>query len=101
MRENARKIRSGRFLGLTAYQIIILLVLIVVLFFFSDSSIPKRWKYESEIKDLESQVDYYRNQTEIDKEKLDELQSNIEDLEKFARENYLMKKENEEVFIIE
>lgn len=101
MRENARKIRSSRFLGLTAYQIIILLVLIVVLFFFSDSSIPKRWKYESEIKDLESQVDYYRNQTEIDKEKLDELQSNTEDLEKFARENYLMKKENEEIFIIE
>lgn len=101
MRENARKIRSNRFLGLTAYQIVILLVLIVVLFFFSDSSIPKRWKYESEIKDLESQVDYYRNQTEIDKEKLDELQSNTEDLEKFARENYLMKKENEEIFIIE
>ena len=101
MRENARKIRSNRFLGLTAYQIIILLVLIVVLFFFSDSSIPKRWKYESEIKDLESQIDYYRNQTEIDKEKLDELQSNTEDLEKFARENYLMKKENEEIFIIE
>ncbi|MFA5651485.1 MAG: septum formation initiator family protein [Proteiniphilum sp.] len=101
MRENARKIRSNRFLGLTAYQIVILLVLIVVLFFFSDSSIPKRWKYESEIKDLESQIDYYRNQTEIDKEKLDELQSNTEDLEKFARENYLMKKENEEIFIIE
>lgn len=101
MRENARKIRSNRFLGLTAYQIVILLVLIVVLFFFSDSSIPKRWKYESEIKDLESQIDYYRNQTEIDKEKLDELQSNTDDLEKFARENYLMKKENEEIFIIE
>ena len=92
MRENARKIRSNRFLGLTAYQIVILLVLIVVLFFFSDSSIPKRWKYESEIKDLESQIDYYRNQTEIDKEKLDELQSNTEDL---------MKKENEGIFIIE
>lgn len=101
MKENVKKIGSNRFLGLTAYQIIILLVLIVVLFFFSDSSIPKRLKYESEIKGLESQIEFYRHQVETDKEKLNELQSNTEDLEKFARENYFMKKENEEVFIIE
>uniref|UniRef100_UPI003450E2B5 FtsB family cell division protein n=1 Tax=uncultured Proteiniphilum sp. TaxID=497637 RepID=UPI003450E2B5 len=92
---------SGRILGLTAYQIIILLVLIAMLFFFSDSSVTKRIRYESQIKDLESQIEYYRHQTETDREKLNELQSNKEDLEKFARENYLMKKENEEVFIIQ
>ena len=101
MKDNVRKIRSNRFLGLNAYQIVLLVVLIVVLFLFSDSSIPKRLKYESEIRSLESQIEYYREQTEIDREKLDELQSNTEDLEKFARENYLMKKENEEIFIIE
>lgn len=92
---------SKRVFGLTIYQIIILLVLIAMLFFFSDSSILKRAKYDNEIKDLESQIEYYRNQTETDKEKLNELQSNTDNLEKFARENYLMKKENEEVFIIE
>lgn len=101
MKENVKKLRSNRFLGLTAYQIVLLLILIVVLFLFSDSSIPKRMKYESEIRSLESQIEFYREQTEIDREKLDELQSNTEDLEKFARENYLMKKENEEIFIIE
>lgn len=71
-----------------------------MLFFFSDSSVGKRIKYESQIKELESQIEFYRQQTETDKEKLNELQSNNEDLEKFARENYLMKKENEEIFII-
>lgn len=101
MKENLRKIRSNRFLGLTAYQIILLVVLVVALFLFSDSSIPKRLKYEAEIRSLESQIESYRKQSEIDREKLDELQSNTEDLEKFARENYLMKKENEEIFIIE
>lgn len=95
-----KKFRSGRILGLTVYQIIILLVLVAMLFFFSDSSVTKRIQYESQIKDLESQIEFYRKQTEIDKEKLDELQSNKEDLEKFARENYLMKKKNEEIFII-
>lgn len=101
MKKYIKKFGSGRILGLTAYQIIILFVLIAILFFFSDSSIPKRFKYESQIKDLESQIEFYRHQTEIDKKKLNELQSNKEDLEKFARENYLMKKENEEVFIIQ
>ncbi|RNC64688.1 septum formation initiator family protein [Proteiniphilum sp. X52] len=100
MNKNTKKFGSGRILGLTVYQIIILLVLIAMLFFFSDSSVTKRMKYEAQIKDLESQIEFYREQTETDTEKLNELQSNKEDLEKFARENYLMKKENEEIFII-
>lgn len=95
------KIGSKRILGLTVYQIVILLVLIAALFLFSDSSILKRIRYESRISDLESQIEFYKNQTETDKQKLNELQSNTDNLEKFARENYLMKKENEEVFIIE
>ncbi len=92
---------NKRFLGLSVYQIGILLVLISMLFFFSDSSIMKRIKYEREIRDINSQIEFYRNQTEVDQSKLNELKSNKENLEKFARENYLMKKENEEVFIIE
>lgn len=92
---------SKRLLGLTSYQIIILVMLIAMLFFFSDSSVTKRIKYETQINNLESQIEFYRQQTETDKEKLNELQSNKDDLEKFARENYLMKKENEDIFIID
>lgn len=90
-----------RFLGLTAYQIVILAGLVVMLFFLSDSSVTKRIRYETQIRDLESQIEYYQKLTESDREKLHELRSNDEDLEKFARENYLMKKENEDVFIVE
>jgi cell division protein FtsB len=100
MNRYIKKFGSGRILGLTAYQIVALVVLIAMLFFFSDSSVTKRMKYESQIRDLESQIEFYRHQAEIDRKKLHELQSNKEDLEKFARENYLMKKENEEIFII-
>ena len=100
MKEKVKNIRTKRVLGLTATQIIVLLVLLVILFFFSDSSIPKRLKQESQIKDLQTQIELYQNQIEVDNEKLDELQSNKDDLEKFARENFFMKKENEEIFII-
>ncbi|MDR2816778.1 MAG: septum formation initiator family protein [Proteiniphilum sp.] len=100
MNRYIKKFGSGRALGFTAYQIVVLFTLVAMLFLFSDSSVIKRMKYESQIKDLKSQIEFYRRQTEADREKLNELQSNKEDLEKFARENYLMKKENEEIFII-
>ena len=90
-----------RILSLSVYQLIILVALIAMLFFFSDSSLLKRIKYEHEIRDLKAQIEYYRKQTETDKAKLNELQSSLENLEKYARENYLMKKENEEIFVIE
>ncbi|MDR0421560.1 MAG: septum formation initiator family protein [Proteiniphilum sp.] len=95
-----KKFGSGRTLGLTSWQIVILVVLIAALFFFSDSSISKRMKYESQIIGLESQIEFYRRQAEADGKKLRELRSNTGDLEKFARENYLMKRKNEEIFII-
>lgn len=101
MKDNIKKFGTKRVAGLTVTQIIILLVLILMLFFFSDSNILKRLRNESQIKDLEAQIEFYQNQSKEDKEKLDELQSNTNDLEKFARENYYMKKENEEIFIID
>ena len=96
-----RKIMKKRVLSLSVYQLIILVALIAMLFFFSDSSLLKRIKYENEIRDLKTQIEYYRKQTETDKAKLNELQSSLENLEKYARENYLIKKENEEIFVIE
>ena len=88
-------------LSLSVYQLAILIALIAMLFFFSDSSLLKRLKYENEIRDLKTQIEYYRKQTETDRAKLNELQSSLENLEKYARENYFMKKENEEIFVIE
>ncbi|HHT29228.1 MULTISPECIES: FtsB family cell division protein [Petrimonas] len=90
-----------RVLSLSVYQLAILIALIAMLFFFSDSSLLKRLKYENEIRDLKTQIEYYRKQTETDRAKLNELQSSLENLEKYARENYFMKKENEEIFVIE
>lgn len=74
---------------------------VVMLFVFSDSNIGKRIDSDREIRSLKKQIEFYKKQIEADKAKLYELQSDKDNLEKFARENYLMKKENEEVFVIE
>jgi cell division protein DivIC len=43
---------------------------------------------------------YYQAKIKTDKHKLEELRTDRENLEKFAREQYLMKKDNEDIFII-
>ena len=68
------KIMKKRVLSLSVYQLAILIALIAMLFFFSDSSLLKRLKYENEICDLKTQIEYYRKQTETDRAKLNELQ---------------------------
>lgn len=82
-------------------QIAFILILIVFAFFISDSNLFARFGYDSEIRDLNKQIEFYKKQKEDDTRKLNELKSNKENVEKFARENYLMKKPDEEVFIIE
>lgn len=100
MQNDTKKTRRG-YLGLKSIQIGVLLFIIVMLFLFSDTNIMKRIESDREIRSLKKQVEFYRKKTEEDKTKLHELQSDKDNLEKFARENYLMKKDNEEVFVIE
>jgi len=85
----------------TKVQLALILVLIVCSFIISDSNIFTRFGYDMEIRNLKSQVKYYREKTVDDKAKLQELRSDKDNIEKFARENYKMKRDNEEVFIIE
>lgn len=49
---------------------------------------------------LTKEKQYYKTQIEEDSRRLRELMSTEENLEKFAREQYLMKRENEDIFII-
>lgn len=98
---NDTKKTKKRSLGFNTLQFWILLFVVVMLFLFSDSNINKRIDSDREIRSLKKQIEFYRKKIEADKTKLYELQSDKDNLEKFARENYLMKKENEEVFIIE
>ena len=53
-----------------------------------------------EIKKLEKQKDFLRGEIDKDKVILEKL-SDKDELEKFAREKYYMKKDNEEIFLIE
>ena len=49
---------------------------------------------------MEEQKIYYIEKISHDSARLNELRTDAENLEKFAREQYLMKKDNEEIFVI-
>lgn len=55
----------------------------------------------TEIDELEESIQYYDAEISRDKRQLEELTSNPEKLEKFAREQYWMKKPGEEIYLIE
>ena len=96
-----KKIKSYLLSRFSPLQLLSILIVIILAFFINDSSLIARFGYDSEISDLKEQINFYREKSTSDKEKLELLKSDKSKVEKFARENYLMKKENEEVFIIE
>lgn len=74
---------------------------IVIIGFLDDNSVVKRMKYQHEINALTAEINDYRAQYEESVEKLNELTANPEAIERIAREKYLMKKPNEDIFIFE
>lgn len=76
------------------------LFFIVWMSFFDSNDFISQYKLSSKINNLESQREYYIEKIEEVKKDREELLSNPELLEKFARENYLMKKPTEDIYII-
>jgi cell division protein FtsB len=68
--------------------------------FFDSDAWYNRYTNMRMMKDLKKQKEYYKSQMEKDRKQLKELTKD-ESLEKFAREKYLMKKADEDIFYIE
>src|SRR5690606_6672847 len=80
--------------------ILIILIFIVCMFFFDANSWLIQNELNSDIEELETEKEFYKNEIIKDREAIKEL-STEEGLEKLAREKYYMKKDNEDIFIIE
>jgi len=80
--------------------ILVLVALAVWLLFFDKNDLFSQFARRNEVKKLEGDVQYYRNEIARNQKEMAELQSNPKLLEKFAREHYLMKRDNEDIFIL-
>ncbi|MFC2137856.1 septum formation initiator family protein [Bacteroidota bacterium] len=81
------------------YYISFIIFLIWIIIFDQNNLIERR-KNVKKLHQLEQEKDFYLDRIVNDTRRLNELRTNDENLEKFAREEYLMKKEDEDIFLI-
>jgi len=75
-------------------------VFAIWMLFFDQNNMVDRMKMSSEIRQLEDDREYYQNEIQKDSTRLHELTTDRDNLEKYAREQFLMKKDNEDVFVV-
>ncbi len=68
--------------------------------FFDENNLIDLIEYKLELNHLTEEQAYYKQEITKAKKDLEDLTTNVENLERFAREKYLMKRDNEEIFVL-
>ena len=93
--------KAWNFIQRHKYAITILIFGLIIGVLDDENSLITRIKHRNEIRELKTEINHYRTQYEKDSKTLKEFTSSPEVLEKVAREKYLMKKENEDIYVFE
>jgi cell division protein DivIC len=80
--------------------LILFLLFILWVVFIDDYNLINQSKIKNTVDDLKSQKEFYITEIKSDSTELYKLQNDPAEQERFAREKFLMKKENEDIFII-
>lgn len=90
---NVFKVVSNRYFIATAF-------FLFWLAFFDNNSLIVQHSLSSQLKGMEKEMDFYETEIEKYEQTIRELNGDAASLEKFAREKYLMKKDNEDIFVV-
>ena len=77
------------------------LIFLLIIGVLDENSLIRRAVHRQEMASLKAEIKRYTLQYEEDTRRLEELNNNPEAIEKIARERYLMKTEDEDIFIFE
>jgi len=80
--------------------VITLVAFTVWISFFSQYNLTDRLQLSRTYKDMQREKEYYLDQIQRDSARLHELTTDDGNLEKFAREQYYMKKPKEDIFVV-
>ncbi len=80
--------------------VLTLIIFFFWLLFFDSNNLIDRYKEIRKLHQFEKDRIYFTERIEIDSKRLKQLKTSNRNLEKFAREQYYMKKPNEEIFVI-
>ena len=86
-------LKNKYFLSLSAF--------VVWMIFFDAKDLLTQRERTQELHELQESKAYYTAEIAKERKALEELKSNPAAIEKFAREKYMMKRDNEDLFIIQ
>jgi len=75
-------------------------IFLIWMLFFDQENFITQYQLSQTLNDLQNKKEFYQTETENNLSIIEKLETDTAWLEKFAREKYFMKKDNEEVFVI-
>ncbi len=97
---NLKQIKKHIIFKILTNKYVLILIIFFVWMFFFDENYYLNKEFDKEIKDLENINAFYTSKTKKNNKEINGLKDSSQ-LEKFAREQYLLKRKNEDVYIIE
>ena len=80
--------------------VLTLLIFGVWIVLFDQNNLIDRFSDMKKLRELKAEKEYFTKKIKEDQQRMKELVTDKDNLEKFAREQYLMKKDNEDVFVV-
>ena len=96
-----KKLKKKKWFGIvTNMYILVLTVFVIWMLFFDTNNLMIHLELKKQIEKLEKDAEFLKKEISKDKKTIEKL-SDPKELEKFAREQYYLKKKNEEIYLIE
>lgn len=93
--------RKGRLFRLMYNKFFLVFMLFLVwIMFFDSNNLISRYRIKAELHQLDQQKRYYLKEIAVNEETQDQLMNDLDKVERYGREKYLMKQDNEEIFLI-
>lgn len=96
-----KELKKNKWIRFISNKYVLILILFIVwMLFFDTNSYLIHNELDSDINALEENAEFYQNEIDHDKTFIKKMEDSNE-MEKFAREKYYLKKGNEDIYIIE
>ena len=80
--------------------VIIIIAFALWMMFFDNNSLKRQKQLNRQIAEINQMKSYYQEEIAKNEQAIYELETNLETVEKYAREKYLFKRDSEDVYII-
>lgn len=98
---NFKELKKNKWVRFISNKYVLILILFIIwMIFFDTNSYFIHNELDNDINALEDNAEFYQKEIDNDKTFIKKMEDSNE-MEKFAREKYYLKKENEDIYIIE